>query len=167
MGMEEYWSTSGWPSQVEHFEGADRRPGLQGQHAEDHQDHLRVCLHDLRWYNWIPKDSASIKNCFIITEWNIADLPRGPIKNNSMRKLAAKTLMEILPPEIEQMVSYCNFCHYLFCHYLFLSLSFFVIVFFCHCLLLSLYFLSLTFLSLSFCHYLFVIIFFLSLSFFH
>merc|ERR1712107_318576 len=33
-----------------------------------------------------------------------ADLPRGPIKNNSMRKLAAKTLMEVLPPEIEQMV---------------------------------------------------------------
>merc|ERR1719295_1252973 len=27
-----------------------------------------------------------------------ADLPRGPIKNNSMRKLASKTLMEILPP---------------------------------------------------------------------
>jgi hypothetical protein len=25
---------------------------------------------------------------------------RGPIKNNSMRKLAAKTLMEILPPNI-------------------------------------------------------------------
>jgi len=33
-----------------------------------------------------------------------SDLPRGPIKNNSMRKLAAKTLMEILPPEIEEMV---------------------------------------------------------------
>merc|ERR1712181_106891 len=33
-----------------------------------------------------------------------ADLPRGPIKNNSMRKLASKTLMEILPPEIEEMV---------------------------------------------------------------
>merc|ERR1712099_66593 len=29
-----------------------------------------------------------------------ADLPRGPIKNNSMRKLAAKTLMEILPSDI-------------------------------------------------------------------
>ena len=28
------------------------------------------------------------------------DLPRGPIKNNSMRKLAAKTLMEILPSDI-------------------------------------------------------------------
>ena len=49
-------------------------------------------------------DSTNIKNCFINTEWNISDLPRGPIKNNSMRKLAAKTLMEILPPEIEEMV---------------------------------------------------------------
>jgi len=29
-----------------------------------------------------------------------SDLPRGPIKNNSMRKLAAKTLMEILPEDI-------------------------------------------------------------------
>merc|ERR1712203_947038 len=34
-----------------------------------------------------------------------ADLPRGPIKNNSMRKLAAKTLMEILPPEIAERVN--------------------------------------------------------------
>ena len=32
--------------------------------------------------------------------------------------------MEILPPEIEQMVCDCIFCHYLFCHYLFLSLYF-------------------------------------------
>ena len=29
-----------------------------------------------------------------------ADLPRGPIKNNSMRKLAASTLMEILPEDL-------------------------------------------------------------------
>ena len=36
---------------------------------------------------------------------DFSDLPRGPIKNNSMRKLASKTLMEILPPEIEEMVS--------------------------------------------------------------
>ena len=28
------------------------------------------------------------------------DLPRGPIKNNSMRKLAAQTLLEILPEGI-------------------------------------------------------------------
>ena len=32
------------------------------------------------------------------------DLPRGPIKNNSMKKLAAKTLMEILPEEIGKNV---------------------------------------------------------------
>lgn len=32
------------------------------------------------------------------------DLPRGPIKNNSMRKLAAKTLMEILPVEVSSKV---------------------------------------------------------------
>jgi len=33
-----------------------------------------------------------------------ADLPRGPIKNNSMRKLAAKTLLEILPAEVSTKV---------------------------------------------------------------
>merc|ERR1719310_2682541 len=33
-----------------------------------------------------------------------ADLPRGPIKNNSMRKLAAKTLPEILPFDISSKV---------------------------------------------------------------
>jgi len=33
-----------------------------------------------------------------------ADLPRGPIKNNSMRKLAAKTLLEILPTEVSTKV---------------------------------------------------------------
>ena len=32
--------------------------------------------------------------------YSYLDLPRGPIKNNSMRKLAAKTLMEILPSDI-------------------------------------------------------------------
>ena len=32
------------------------------------------------------------------------DLPRGPIKNNSMRKLAAKTLLEILPENISTLV---------------------------------------------------------------
>ena len=33
-----------------------------------------------------------------------SDLPRGPIKNNSMRKLAAKTLIEILPSEVSSKV---------------------------------------------------------------
>jgi len=34
-----------------------------------------------------------------------ADLPRGPIKNNSMRRLAATTLMDILPTEIADRVN--------------------------------------------------------------
>ena len=34
----------------------------------------------------------------------MTDLPRGPIKNNSMRKLAAKTLLEILPENISNLV---------------------------------------------------------------
>jgi len=34
-----------------------------------------------------------------------ADLPRGAIKNNSMRRLAATTLMEILPPKIAERVN--------------------------------------------------------------
>jgi len=34
-----------------------------------------------------------------------ADLPRGPIKNNSMRRLAATTLMDILPPHIAERVN--------------------------------------------------------------
>ena len=40
----------GGPCKAEHPEGADRGAGLQGEHAEDHQDHLRVCLHDLCWW---------------------------------------------------------------------------------------------------------------------
>ena len=40
-----------------------------------------------------PGNSLQIKISFL-------DLPRGEIKNNSMRKLAAKTLMEILPPDL-------------------------------------------------------------------
>jgi len=34
-----------------------------------------------------------------------ADLPRGAIKNNSMRRLAATTLMDILPPDIAERVN--------------------------------------------------------------
>lgn len=42
------------------------------------------------------------KNNFTPTLYIEPDLPRGPIKNNSMRKLAAKTLMEILPDNITE-----------------------------------------------------------------
>ncbi len=35
-----------------------------------------------------------------VLPYDSPDLPRGEIKNNSMRKLAAKTLLEILPAEV-------------------------------------------------------------------
>ena len=47
------------------------------------------------------------KTTYILTRFRpvtVLDLPRGPIKNNSMRKLAAKTLMEILPENISKLV---------------------------------------------------------------
>ena len=34
-----------------------------------------------------------------------ADLPRGPIKNNSMKKLCASTLSEILPQEVAERIN--------------------------------------------------------------
>ena len=34
-----------------------------------------------------------------------ADLPRGPIKKNSMRKLTFTTLMEILPTELSEKIN--------------------------------------------------------------
>ena len=40
----------------------------------------------------------------VLIPFFFSDLPRGPIKNNSMRKLAAKTLMEILPSDIGQEI---------------------------------------------------------------
>jgi len=46
-----------------------------------------------------------IKTVYDFAFQTYADLPRGPIKNNSMRKLAAKTLLEILPPDIAQNVN--------------------------------------------------------------
>ena len=38
-----------------------------------------------------------------------ADLPRGPIKNNSMRRLAATTLLDILPPKIADRYTVFSF----------------------------------------------------------
>ena len=46
-----------------------------------------------------------IKTVYDFAFQTYADLPRGPIKNNSMRKLAATTLMDILPPNISRNVN--------------------------------------------------------------
>merc|ERR1719397_1972529 len=46
-----------------------------------------------------------IKTIYEFAFMTYADLPRGPIKNNSVRKLAATTLLEILPPDIAANVN--------------------------------------------------------------
>ena len=45
-----------------------------------------------------------LKNMKTVQTPFTSDLPRGPVKNNSMKKLAAKTLMEILPEDIAKFV---------------------------------------------------------------
>jgi len=84
--------------------------------------HLRTMIEEgkdkLEWYRQVDpaklntlkdlinapnyKDNLAtlIRTIYEFAFLTYADLPRGPIKNNSMRKLAAKTLMEILPSDI-------------------------------------------------------------------
>jgi len=84
--------------------------------------HLRTMIEEgkdkLEWYRQVDpvklntlkdlinapnyKDNLStlIRTIYEFAFLTYADLPRGPIKNNSMRKLAAKTLLEILPSDI-------------------------------------------------------------------
>jgi len=54
--------------------------------------------------NYKDNLSTLIRTIYEFAFLTYADLPRGPIKNNSMRKLAAKTLMEILPSDIGQEI---------------------------------------------------------------
>jgi len=88
----------------------------------DARPHLRTMIEEgkdkLEWYRQVDpaklntlkdlinapnyKDNLAtlIRTIYEFAFLTYADLPRGPIKNNSMRKLAAKTLMEILPSDI-------------------------------------------------------------------
>merc|ERR1712242_568465 len=50
--------------------------------------------------NYKENMATLIRTIYEFAFLTYADLPRGPIKNNSMRKLAANTLLEILPPDI-------------------------------------------------------------------
>jgi len=54
--------------------------------------------------NYKENMATLIRTIYEFAFLTYADLPRGPIKNNSMRKLAAKTLLEILPPDIASNV---------------------------------------------------------------
>ncbi|XP_071743169.1 paladin isoform X2 [Lepeophtheirus salmonis] len=54
--------------------------------------------------NYEDNLTTLIKTIYEFAFLTYSDLPRGPIKNNSMRKLAAKTLLEILPPHVGQEI---------------------------------------------------------------
>jgi len=91
------------------------------QWMDEHKD-LRMMIEEgkdkLEWYrqvdpaklntlkelinapNYKENMATLIRTIYEFAFLTYADLPRGPIKNNSMRKLAAKTLLEILPPDI-------------------------------------------------------------------
>merc|ERR1719400_1317484 len=93
---------------------------------DDHKD-LRIMIDQgkdkLEWYRTVDaaklehlKDMMNAPNykenlgTLIRTIYDFAfvtyaDLPRGPIKNNSMRRLAATTLLDILPPKIADRVN--------------------------------------------------------------
>ena len=58
---------------------------------------LKSMMSDPNYKENLPVLIRTIYDFVFIT---YADLPRGPIKNNSMRKLAASTLMEILPEDL-------------------------------------------------------------------
>merc|ERR1719510_591332 len=104
------------------------KDGFQTSFKEwmDARPHLRAMIEEgkdkLEWYRQVDpaklntlkdlinapnyKDNLStlIRTIYEFAFLTYADLPRGPIKNNSMRKLAAKTLMEILPSDIGQEI---------------------------------------------------------------
>eukprot|EP00092_Neocalanus_flemingeri_P058667 GFUD01069961.1.p1 GENE.GFUD01069961.1~~GFUD01069961.1.p1 ORF type:complete len:184 (-),score=56.63 GFUD01069961.1:10-525(-) len=65
-------------------------------------EQLKKLLNDPNYKDNLP---LLIRTIFEFAYLTYSDLPRGPIKNNSMRKLAATTLMEILPHDIGAKVT--------------------------------------------------------------
>jgi len=55
--------------------------------------------------NYKDNINVIIRTIYDFAYITYSDLPRGQIKNNSMKKLAATTLMEILPQEMQNNVS--------------------------------------------------------------
>ena len=90
--------------------------------APNYKDNLSTLIRTIYEFAFLTYAGIFIETCCVLIKylnlmWNdmmwyiqcadilvISDLPRGPIKNNSMRKLAAKTLMEILPSDIGQEI---------------------------------------------------------------
>jgi len=65
-------------------------------------DQLRQMMSDPNYKQNLP---SLIRTIYQFAFQTYSDLPRGPIKNNSMKKLCASTLSEIIPPEINEMIN--------------------------------------------------------------
>jgi len=106
---------------VERSKGAHFSTKLQGQLGKAHQDHLRICLRYLfrsskskifkiiflKRFLKISYLLILFKEKFILIKINVTiilDFPPGQAKNNSMRKMAAKTLMQIMPQDLADEV---------------------------------------------------------------
>lgn len=65
-------------------------------------EQLRQMMSDPNYKENLP---SLIRTIYQFAFQTYADLPRGPIKNNSMKKLCASTLSEILPQEVSEKIN--------------------------------------------------------------
>ena len=65
-------------------------------------EQLRKMMEDPNYKENLP---SLIRTIYQFAFQTYADLPRGPIKNNSMKKQCASTLSEILPPEVAAVIN--------------------------------------------------------------
>ena len=65
-------------------------------------EQLRKMMEDPNYKENLP---SLIRTIYQFAFQTYSDLPRGPIKNNSMKKLCASTLSEILPPEVSEVIN--------------------------------------------------------------
>ena len=65
-------------------------------------EQLRKMMEDPNYKENLP---SLIRTIYQFAVQTYSDLPRGPIKNNSMKKLCASTLSEILPPEVSEVIN--------------------------------------------------------------
>ena len=72
--------------------------------APNFKENMAPIVKTIYEFAFITYAGKNLRTVMICQSFLILDLPRGPIKNNSMRKLAAKTMMEILPMDITSKV---------------------------------------------------------------
>ena len=65
-------------------------------------EQLKQMMEDPNYKENLP---SLIRTIYQFAFQTYSDLPRGPIKNNSMKKLCASTLSEILPQEVAERIN--------------------------------------------------------------